>query len=155
MIKLIRVDNRLLHGQIVTAWRAATGCDCILIVSDTVKSDPMRMQALKMAKPEGLRVVVKNRAGAVAALTSGVTDKYKLFVVCETIADADAVARATGTKEFDVGNAPFAEGREQISRSVAIDEEERAILRALDADGFRPYLQMVPSDKQVDCIEKI
>ena len=71
MIKSIRVDYRLLHGQVAVSWTASLGADCLLLVSDTVKNDPLRLNALKMAKPSGTKVVVKNTAEAVEALKSG------------------------------------------------------------------------------------
>ena len=98
MIQMIRVDYRLLHGQVAVSWTSALGADCILLVSDTVLNDKLRLQALSLAKPEGCKVVVKNTEDAVKALQSGVTDKYKLFVVCETIQQAGAVAKAMGVK---------------------------------------------------------
>lgn len=153
MIKLVRVDYRLLHGQIAVTWLAETGADCLLLVSETLRDDPIRMRIMRMAKPEGVKVVVKDRAGAVEALKSGATDKYKLFVICETVEDADAVLRATGERDLDVGNVPLAEGKVSLSRAVALDEAEADVLRALVHDGFNPYLQMVPSDKKVACAD--
>lgn len=50
MIKSIRVDYRLLHGQVAVSWTASLGADCLLLVSDTVKNDPLRLNALKMAE---------------------------------------------------------------------------------------------------------
>ena len=79
MIQMIRVDYRLLHGQVAVSWTSALGADCILLVSDTVLNDKLRLQALSLAKPEGCKVVVKNTEDAVKALQSGVTDKYKLL----------------------------------------------------------------------------
>ncbi len=74
MIQMIRVDYRLLHGQVAVSWTSALGADCILLVSDTVLNDKLRLQALSLAKPEGCKVVVKNTEDAVKALQSGVTD---------------------------------------------------------------------------------
>lgn len=155
MITLIRVDYRLLHGQIATTWLADTGANCLLLVSDTLRDDPVRMQVMRMAKPEGVKVVVKNRADAVKALKSGVTDSYKLFVICETIADADAVAQATGATEVNVGNVPFTDGKKSLSRAVAVDADEEACLRAMVERGCTPYLQMVPSDRRVNCMDAL
>ncbi len=53
MIQMIRVDYRLLHGQVAVSWTSALGADCILLVSDTVLNDKLRLQALSLAKPEG------------------------------------------------------------------------------------------------------
>lgn len=108
MIQMIRVDYRLLHGQVAVSWTSALGADCILLVSDTVLNDKLRLQALSLAKPEGCKVVVKNTEDAVKALQSGVTDKYKLFVVCETIQQAGAVAKAMGIKKINLATLPLA-----------------------------------------------
>ena len=51
MIRLCRVDHRLLHGQVAYAWMQSLSVNCILISSDTVVADELRMAVLKMAKP--------------------------------------------------------------------------------------------------------
>ena len=51
MIKLLRIDHRLLHGQVVFKWSKVLGIDCILIANDAVAKDELRMTALRMAKP--------------------------------------------------------------------------------------------------------
>ena len=50
MIQLVRVDYRLLHGQVAVSWTADLGIDCILLVSDTLLDDPIRVTSVKLAK---------------------------------------------------------------------------------------------------------
>ena len=59
MIQMIRVDYRLLHGQVAVSWTSALGADCILLVSDTVLNDKLRLQALSLAKPEGAQTLAE------------------------------------------------------------------------------------------------
>ncbi len=125
MIQMIRVDYRLLHGQVAVSWTSALGADCILLVSDTVLNDKLRLQ-----------VVVKNTEDAVKALQSGVTDKYKLFVVCETIQQAGAVAKAMGVKKINLGNVAFSENARQVSTSVFLTPENEAYVKELLGEGF-------------------
>ena len=125
MIQMIRVDYRLLHGQVAVSWTSALGADCILLVSDTVLNDKLRLQALSLAKPEGCKVVVKNTEDAVKALQSGVTDKYKLFVVCETIQQAGAVAKAMGVKKINLGNVAFSEDARRSRRACSLRPKTR------------------------------
>ena len=54
MIKLLRVDYRLIHGQVAYAWTNYLGADCILVANDGLSADPIRVQALKLSKPAGL-----------------------------------------------------------------------------------------------------
>lgn len=151
MIRATRVDYRLLHGQVAVSWTAALGADCLLLVSDTVKDDPLRMNALKLAKPAGVKVVIKNTEEAVEALKSGVTDKYKLFIICETLPIARKIMAATGEKELNIGNTPFREGTKQYGKSANLLPEEEALIKEMLADGLELYIQMVPAEKSIKC----
>lgn len=151
MIKATRVDYRLLHGQVAVSWTAALGADCLLLVSDTVKSDPLRMNALKLAKPAGVKVVIKNTDEAVEALTSGVTDKYKLFIICETLPIARKIMEATGEKELNIGNTPFREGTKQYGKSANLLPEEEALIKEMLEDGLDLFIQMIPAEKSIKC----
>ena len=148
MIQMIRVDYRLLHGQVAVSWTSALGADCILLVSDTVLNDKLRLQALSLAKPEGCKDAVK-------ALQSGVTDKYKLFVVCETIQQAGAVARAMGVKKINLGNVAFSEDARQVSTSVFLTPENEAYVKELLGEGYELFIQMIPADAKTDAAKVI
>ena len=152
MIQMIRVDYRLLHGQVAVSWTSALGADCILLVSDTVLNDKLRLQALSLAKPEGCKVVVKNTEDA---LQSGVTDKYKLFVVCETIQQAGAVAKAMGVKKINLGNVAFSEDARQVSTSVFLTPENEAYVKELLGEGYELFIQMIPADAKTDAAKVI
>ncbi len=151
MIKMIRVDYRLLHGQVAVSWTSMLGADCLLLVSDTLKNDPLRMQSLQLAKPVGTKVVVKDLDGSIQALQGNITDKYHLFIICETIDLAAKVAKAAGVKSINLGNVPFAEGKKRISKSVYVDEDEESQLKELLNEGFDLYIQMVPTEKKINC----
>ena len=93
MIKLTRVDYRLIHGQVAMSWTHALDVDCILLASDAVAKDDMRKAALRLARPDGVKLVIKDVDAAIEALNSGVTDKYSLFIIAETIEDAYRLAK--------------------------------------------------------------
>lgn len=150
MIKMIRVDYRLLHGQVAVSWTKALGSDCILLVSDTVLDDKLRLSALALAKPDGCKVVIKNTVDAIAALKSGVTDKYKLFIVCETVQQAGVIARELGVDEINLGNIPFSEDARQVSQSIFLTDENNAYLKELMDAGIELFVQMIPADGRTD-----
>lgn len=82
MIKLCRVDHRLLHGQVAFSWSHALGADAILIVSDEVASNEVRMKTMRLAKPVGIKLVIKGVDDSIKAIKSGVTDKYRYRQHC-------------------------------------------------------------------------
>ncbi|MCQ4955127.1 PTS sugar transporter subunit IIB, partial [Holdemania filiformis] len=65
-----------------------------LIANDDVPTNEIRKTTIKLAKPQGVKLVIKSIDDSIAALKSGVTDKYKLFIVVESIEDAYKLAEA-------------------------------------------------------------
>lgn len=96
MITLLRVDHRLLHGQVAFSWTQYVGADCILIANDSVPEDELRKTTIKLAKPPSVKLVIKNINDSIEAIKSGVTDKYNLFIVVESVNDAWRIASAVG-----------------------------------------------------------
>ena len=151
MIKVCRVDHRLLHGQVAFAWIKAVGADCILIASDEVAADELRSAALRMAKPTGTKLVIKSINDSAQAINSGVTDKYGLFILCESIHDAYRLAKMTpAISEIDLGGAKSEAGRRGISPAVYVSDTDCDNLRELVESGVSCYVQQVPSDPAQD-----
>lgn len=111
MITLLRVDHRLLHGQVAFSWTQYVGADCILIANDSVPGDELRKTTIKLAKPPSVKLVIKNINDSIEAIKSGVTDKYNLFIVVESVNDAWRIASAIDEiKSINLGGIKAKEG---------------------------------------------
>lgn len=150
MIKALRVDHRLLHGQVAFSWTRAIGADCILLASDGLLEDNLRMQTIKLAKPDGIKVVAKSIEGSVQAIDSGITDKYNLFIICETIQDAAILARRLKLDKINLGGTYPKKGKKEIGTSVFVDENDISLLSELEVEGITSFIQGVPSSKAID-----
>lgn len=150
MIKMVRVDYRLLHGQVAVSWTATLGADALLLVSDTLKNDKIRLEALKLAKPSGVKVVVKTTDEAIEILKSGATDKYKLFIICETVQIADKIAEAFDIRSVNIGNIAFSVGKKKLANNIYTTDEEEAALKHMIEQNRDVFVQKVPSEKKVD-----
>ncbi|MGY3751081.1 PTS sugar transporter subunit IIB [Vagococcus acidifermentans] len=150
MIVLTRVDHRLLHGQVAFSWTQNLGADCILIANNDVPTNDIRKTTIKLAKPQGVKLVIKNIADSIEALRSGVTDKYKLFIVVESIEDAYALACAyPEIKQINLGGTKAGESKENISKSVNVTSEEKELVRELVGKGVEIEIRQVPADKKL------
>ena len=123
MIQLLRVDHRLLHGQVAVSWVQGLGSNCIFCVGDKVANDPVWKTTLKMGKPAGCKLVIKDMEHAIEAINSGVTDKYKMIICVATIAEAkQLVEGCPQIKSVNLGNTkPKDEKRpdaRQVSRQI-------------------------------------
>ena len=156
MIKMTRVDHRLLHGQVAFTWIRQVGADCILIANDAVAKDELRMSVLRMAKPQGVKLVMKSEDDSIKALTSGVTDKYNLFIITESIEDAWRLCKAVpAIRELNIGGVKVEDGKRQISEAVFVSDEECARIRELDAAGVHVFVQMTPSERSDEAMKLI
>ena len=156
MIKLVRVDHRLLHGQVAVSWVNGIGADCILVASDTVVNDPVWKTTLKLGKPAGCKLVMKNIADSITAINSGVTDKYNLFIITESIEDAWRLCKAVpAIRELNIGGVKVEDGKRQISEAVFVSDEECARIRELDAAGVHVFVQMTPSERSDEAMKLI
>lgn len=156
MIKAVRVDHRLLHGQVAFAWTKVLQTDCILIANDAVSKDQLRMSALRMAKPDSVKLVMKNIEDSILALNSGVTDKYNLFIIVETIEDVYRLTKEfTNIKEVNLGGTKSTEERKQISKAVFVSEKDCERIKEMNDHGIKVTVQMVPDEPAQNAIDLI
>lgn len=149
MIKNVRVDHRLLHGQVAFSWSKFLGSDCILLASDNLVKDGLKMSAMKMAKPTGMKLVMKSIDDSIKALNSGVTDKYKLFIICESIEDVYRLSKeCSQIKAITLGGTKAREDRREISKAVFISENDEKLLREMNDNGITLEAQLVPSENK-------
>ena len=146
MIKLVRVDHRLIHGQVAFSWLKFLETDCILIASDGLLKDELRM-----AKPSNVKLVMKNMEDSIKALNSGVTDKYRLFILCESVEDVYRLAKGSDRiREINLGGTKSGADRKAISKAVHLSETDVEMVKELVNDGKKVFVQMVPDDTSTD-----
>lgn len=150
MIVLTRVDHRLLHGQVAFSWTNNIGADCILIANDDVVNNELRKTTMKLAKPQGVKLVIKNIKDSIEALNSGVTDKYKLFIVVESIKDAYLLAKEVkNIQQINLGGTKADEGTKNISKAINIFPEDEKMLNELKERGIEIEIRQVPTDSKI------
>lgn len=156
MIVLCRVDHRLLHGQVAFTWTQNVGSNCILIANDAVAKDDLRMTALRVSKPNGVKLVIKSVDDSLKALNSGVTDKYKLMILCKSIKDAARLVEGYDKiKSINLGGIKNEAGKKQISKAISVNEEEVEILKELNDKGIELEVRMIPDDSKQDVMKLI
>jgi fructoselysine and glucoselysine-specific PTS system IIB component len=114
-------------------------------------NDEIRKAAIKLAKPQGVKLVIKSIEDSIAAINAGATDKYKLFIVVESIEDAARLVEGTSCiKSVNLGGTKAKEGTRNISKAVNILPKEEEILKTLSQKGIEVEIRMVPNDEKID-----
>ena len=149
MITLLRVDHRLLHGQVAFSWTQYVGADCILIATDNVPDVELRKTTIKLAKPPSVKLVIKNINDSIESIKSGVTDKYNLFIVVESVNNAWRIASAVEEiKSINLGGIKAKEGSKNISKAINLLPEEIEQLQQLVGKGVEVEIRQVPNDRK-------
>lgn len=150
MIKLVRVDHRLVHGQVAVSWFNSLDVNTIFVVNDDVAKDDFRKSAIRLAKPENSKLVMKSVDDSVKAINSGVTDKYKMLIVVESVDDAVKLIKGTGDKikGLNMGGTKPRENTKNYSKTINLTPEEVEQLTDLQQNGVEVWIQQIPNDEK-------
>ncbi|MBC1489835.1 PTS sugar transporter subunit IIB [Listeria sp. FSL L7-1485] len=141
----IRVDDRLVHGQVVTAWIKQLNAKKIFVVDDLAASNPIISKALIMATPKHVELVIKNVEDAKTSIAE--LNEAETMIITKAPVNVNALVDAD--EKFDwtinVGNIGMAKGREKYAQTVHLDEENLAAINSLKTkSNVEIFMQTVP-----------
>lgn len=155
-IVLARIDDRFIHGQVVTRWVKSFPAERIIVVSDSIAADEMRKALLISVAPPEMKASVVTVDKMIRAWHS---EKYRDTTAILLFArPGDALRLVEGGVKIDsvnVGGMIFEEGRQQITRSVSVAPEDIAAFRQLNAQGVSLELRQLPSDSPMNLMDKL
>jgi N-acetylgalactosamine PTS system EIIB component len=151
VIALVRVDNRLLHGQILEAWVPRLKVGRIVIADDEAAASSLARAAVTLCVPPELAADV----ASVAAVNFGALAAAKEAVLV-LFRDVGALARAAANgltpelaPKVNIGNVHYGPGRRPVTPSVFLTREELAQIAALEQAGFEVEARAIPADAPV------
>ncbi|MEF9961188.1 MAG: PTS sugar transporter subunit IIB [Erysipelotrichaceae bacterium] len=153
-IKVFRIDDRLIHGQIVTAWIANAEAKQILVADDSAAKDSFQQTLLKMATPKNIELKIMNLADAKQLLESDETDVKTLLLVRGPKQALQIIDSCKDVTSVNVGNINMKKGKKKILDNCWLDETETNDLMEL---GKKVELEVraVPNDHKQNLIELI
>lgn len=153
-ITALRVDDRLIHGQVAMTWTKQLRVDGIVVANDDAAGDPTQKMALQMAVPAGIRVLVKPVQEAIRALNYPKASQMRILVLTRTVRDALEVRRNVGEIGFvNVGNVGRFDGidisrKKVLTPTIMLTQEEIESLEELLELSPDACMQQVPGDEQ-------
>ncbi|KRM78546.1 PTS system mannose-specific transporter subunit IIB [Lapidilactobacillus dextrinicus DSM 20335] len=146
---LTRIDDRLIHGQVMTAWSKVTNAEQVIIVDDGVATDDFMINVLENAIPESMAIGVFTREDAVTFLSEPLeAPTIILAKVPESL--EYLIDHGIDIKEIDLGGMGAKQGRERIYHTISTsDSENDAFKRILDK-GVNVFIQIMPQNDKVE-----
>lgn len=149
-IALYRVDDRLIHGQVVVGWGQPLGLGFIILVDDAVRASPWEQDLYRMGVPPGVEVIFASVAEAARGLDGWLHDPRVGIMLAGDIGSmARLVEAAPGVRRLNIGGLHHRPGRTEHLRYVYLSDDEVAALRALAARGLDVFAQDVPTARAV------
>ncbi|VYU68952.1 PTS N-acetylgalactosamine transporter subunit IIB [Clostridium tertium] len=146
-ILLTRVDNRLIHGQVGVTWVNHLGANLILVANDEVANDPVQQNLMEMVVPDAIQTRFFTLEKTINVIHKA-ADRQKIFLVCKTPQDVlKLMEGGVPVKELNIGNMHFSEGKEQISSTVSVDENDKKTIRKILDRGVKVEVRRVPEEK--------
>lgn len=144
---LVRIDDRLIHGQIATQWLKTTHANKVLVIDDALPANAFQVRILKAAAPAGIKVLVKTVREGVAYCALEPKPGEKVMVLVKTPDVIEALLEGgIAVPSVILGGMGFKEGRERINRNISASEDEVACMRRIVERGTEILYQLVPSD---------
>lgn len=153
-IKVFRIDDRLIHGQIVTAWIAEADANQIVVADDKAASDSLQRTLLEMATPKKVNLHILSMEDAIKLIESDDSDTNTLLLVRgpkQALAIIDSCKDVTSV---NVGNINMKKGKKRILDNCWVDEEEIADIKAL-GEKVQVEVRAVPNDHKQNLLNLI
>jgi mannose/fructose/sorbose-specific phosphotransferase system IIB component len=156
-IVLTRIDDRLIHGQVVEGWLKSIRANRIVVLSDDVARDKMQQILMGMAVPASIKVCSFSIDDGAGQLLAKAFDGEKDRVLLLLSRPRDVVrllAQGVRLATVNVGGMHFSPGKRQVLRNLSVDDDDVAALRQIAAAGVELEGRVLPQDDRVNIMER-
>ncbi|MBI2361897.1 MAG: PTS sugar transporter subunit IIB [Elusimicrobia bacterium] len=151
MLTLVRIDDRLIHGQVVEGWLPVLKVRRVFVISDSAADDPVQRALMELSLPDGVALEVLTLAAAPAALKAAAAGGERALVLAPGPQEVLALHEAgVPFGSVNVGGLHFAAGTIQLGKAIFLDEEDMDSLEALAGRGVTIEGRAVPSESPLD-----
>ncbi len=154
-MRILRVDDRLVHGQVVAGWARPLGIQSLILASDRISRDEWACTAYKLAVPDGIAFACLDLQSCIQTIGPG-TDQRRIMVVVEKIADAVILIDGGVTvKEVNIGGINYSEGARSIAPYIYLTSDEIEACVRLHQLGVKIIGRQLPNSPPVDVLKNL
>lgn len=152
----VRIDERLIHGQVAGIWSTSLDTQRIIVINDEAANDSLQKSSLRMAAPASMRLSVLPVEKAAENINAGKYGNQRIFLLFKNPKDVLRFLEAGGVlPNLNVGNMSYKEGAREVTKSIQVLPEEEQIFEAIADKGIVITAQLVPNDPVVDFLSKL
>lgn len=153
---LVRIDDRLIHGQVVENWMKFLKINHVIVVNDFVASDRMQKTLFSMAVPDHAKISILTITQAKEAILNGQFEGDKAMLLLVSPQDVlNLINKGVRIKEVNVGGMHYSPDKKQILKAISVSKEDIQAFQELDKLGVHLEARMVPDDEKIDIMKII
>jgi mannose/fructose/sorbose-specific phosphotransferase system IIB component len=155
-IELVRIDDRLIHGQIIMAWSKAVTVERIVVIDDKAAMDVIRKTLFQTVAPPGIKVAVLDVGQGIECLKNNLFGNEKLFLLVTTPATlVNMVESGVKLTNVNIGGMSFSQGKVSLTKAVSLDAADKKDFEKLHKYGIVLQIQVLPNDVPIDIMTQI
>jgi sorbose PTS system EIIB component len=155
MIVLSRIDDRLIHGQVVEGWVNFLKATCIFVADDRVASNPFQRTIMELSVPQGLKTIIGRVEEICDLVRTAALNADRIILLFSNPADVlRAINSGLDCRVLNIGGMHYIPGKRKLMDVLAVDDADLAALKELAAMGIKIDVQTVPNERRVP-LEKI
>lgn len=155
-IEIIRVDDRLIHGQVAIGWTRSRGINTILAIDDATAKDRMQCQLMKMATPPGVTPYFLTVDDAAEKILKDTYKNKKVMILVKGPAELSALFdKGIEMSEVNIGNQRSGENKIQLASQMFATKEELNLWKQISDKGIKLYAQGVPGGAYLNVNEAL
>ncbi len=151
-LALLRIDDRLIHGQVVIGWIPHLKTQVVVVACDEAAADATQTMLMEMALPEGIALLVLSVEEAARRLVDG-SDRRRVLVLVPGPREALRLLElGVSCATVNVGGLHYTAGRVQLGKAIFLGDEDRKALRAISRRGTALEGRALPGDPTLDIV---
>ena len=142
-VAFLRIDDRLIHGQVIVGWLPEIKPENLVVVNDNVAEDAMRQDLMSLSVPPDVELEFYS--------TSDITDEdvnESSFILVSSPKDAwECLQKGIKPEKFNVGGMHSKDGKEEIFEALHVDDEDRKYFDLIIKSGVEPIFRPTPQNQ--------
>jgi len=153
-VHILRVDDRLIHGQVIAGWARPLGIQSIILASNKICKDEWACNAYRLAVPEGIKFSCVAIKRCITLLNE--CSKRKVMIIVESVNEAyDLLKEGLDVKEINIGGLGYREGTREIAPYIYLSPEDITAVVRLYHMGVRVIGKQLPNSSAIDVVKTL
>lgn len=152
----VRIDERLIHGQVATMWTNTLKASRIMIVDDQVVKNDMEKMALKLAVPSGIKLSILTAGGAIKNISANKYVGQRVFLIVKSPSVLRTLVEGgINLTQITIGNMSSKANSKQVRKSISVTDQDIKDFKYLRSKNINIIAQMIPTDEPTNFMELI